>query len=239
MKNHTLIAILAGILGIAATIATQGAWADDQRFSLSTAFDDSTKQYGEGPWTFKFTTPPGVASTTSAAPVTGSIGTTGDASGSQFSLTDTEAAASYNLYEGSASSPEVNLTGKVKVNMPDNSSVFGLKQNDYAAQMDVYQSLDKFTAKGSLGSKVLGSQTGITLSPLLYGSFGGAYQFSEKTSTGIDMNLSQDPADAGVGVSAYVNYKLDKNFKARGYVQRGNANGSQGNTLGGQVYYGF
>jgi hypothetical protein len=239
MKNHSLIASLAGILGIAAAIATQGAWADDQRFSLSTAFDDSTKQYGEGPWTFKFTTPPGVASTTSTSPEIGSIGTTGDASGSQFSLTNTEAAASYNLYVGSSSSPEVNLTGKVKVNMPENSSAFGLKQNDYAAQMDVYQSLDKFTAKGSLGSKVLGSQTGITLSPLLYGSFGGAYQFSEKTSTGIDMNLSQDPADAGVGVSAYVNYKLDKNFKARGYVQRGNANGGQGNTLGGQVYYGF
>jgi len=120
--------------------------------------------------------------------------------------------------------------------------VFGLSQNDYAAQMDVYQNLDKFTAKGSLGSKVLGSQTGITLNPLLYGSFGGIYQFTEKTSTGIDMSLSQGSPEAGVmqqEFSAFVNYKLDNNFKARGYVLRGISNGTPNNTVGGQVYYGF
>jgi hypothetical protein len=242
MKNHTLIALLAGILGVSATFATQGAWAEDQRFSLSTAFDDNSKQYGDGPWMFKLTAPPGVAGTTNTATEIGNIGAAGTGRSSQFGLTDTEAAASYNIYAGSASSPEVNLTGKVKVNMADTSSVFGLKQNDYAAQMDVYQSLNKFTAKGSLGSKVMGSQTGIILSPLLYGSFGGVYQFTEQTSTGIDMSLSQDPDISGFlhqEVSAYVNYKLDKNFKARGYLQRGDANGNQNNVLGGQVYYGF
>jgi hypothetical protein len=242
MKNKTLIALAAGILGVAATFATQGAWAEDQRFSLSTAFDNSSDQYGAGPWEFKLTVPPGIAGTTSAVPKVGSISTTGVASNPQFGLADTEAAASYNLYPGSASSPEINLTGKVKVNMADRSSVFGLKQNDYAAQMDVYQNLDKFTAKGSLGSKVLGSQTGITLTPLLYGSFGGVYQFTKQTSTGIDMSLSQNPDASGITqqeVSAYVNYKLDKNFKARGYLLREYSNGNQNNILGGQVYYGF
>ena len=243
MKNKSFMAIMAGLLGVAATLASQVVWAGDQRFSLSTAFDDSTNHYGAGPWEFKLTAPSsGIAGTYSLIPEQDRTGPTGISSGTQFGLTDTEAAASYNLYEGSASSPEVNLTGKVRVNMPDNSSVFGLKQNDYAAQMDVYQSMDRFTAKGTLGSKVLGSQTGITLSPLLYGSFGGVYQFSEQTSTGIDMSLSQDPAASGImqqGVSAYVSYKLDKNFRARGYVQRGYSNGNQNNILGGQVYYGF
>jgi hypothetical protein len=238
MKNNTFIAIVAGTLGIAATIATQDAWAGDQRFSLSTAFDNSTNQYGSGPWQFKLTVPSGIASTNRAAPEIYSISSAGMASSPPFGVKDTEAAASYNLYPGSVSSPEINLTGKVRVKMSDESSVFGLKQNDYAAQMDVYQSLNKFTAKGSLGSKVLGSQTGITLSPLLYGSFGGVYQFSEQTSTGIDMNLSQDPA-MQQELSAYVSYKLDKNFKARGYIQKEYSNGNQSNVLGGQVYYGF
>jgi hypothetical protein len=209
---------------------------------LSTAFDNSSNQYGAGPWEFKFTVPTGIPGAKSTVPKIGSISASEVANSSQFSLADTEAAASYNLYPGSASSPEVNLTGKIRVNMAEESSVFGLKQNDYAAQMDVYQSLDKFTAKGSLGSKVLGSQTGITLTPLLYGSFGGVYQFNNQTSTGIDMSLSQNPDTSGIRqqeVSAYVNYKLDKNFKARGYLLKKYSNGNPNNVLGGQVYYGF
>jgi hypothetical protein len=242
MKNNILIALAAGTLGAAAALAAPVAWADDQRFSLSTGFDNGFNQYETGPWVFKLTTPSGIPGTPSVVPEIGSIRATGVPGSPQFGLADTEAAASYNIYAGSASSPEINLTGKVRVNMADKSSVFGLRQNDYAAQMDVYQSLDKFTAKGSLGSKVLGSPTGITLSPVLYGSFGGIYQLTEQTSTGVDMSLSQDPAASGImqqELSAYVNYKLDKNFKARGYVLRGFSNGNPNNVLGGQVYYGF
>ena len=242
MKNMTLIALVAFTLGASAAFAAPAAPAGDQRFSLSSAFDNGSNQYETGPWVFKLTAPPGISGTAGAVPEIGSIRASGVAGSTQFGLADTEAAASYNLYAGSTSSPEVNLTGKVRVNLADQSSVFGLKQNDYSAQMDVYQSMDRFTAKGSLGSKVLGSPTGITLSPVLYGSFGGIYQLTEQTSTGVDMSLSQDSAASGImqqELSAYVNYKLDKNFKARGYVLRGYSNGNPNNILGGQVYYGF
>jgi hypothetical protein len=77
---------------------------------------------------------------------------------------------------------------------------------------------------------------------MLYGSFGGTYQFTGQTSTGIDMSLSQDPSSTGAmqhELTAYVNYKLDKNFKARGYVLRGSSSGNLNNAVGGQVYYGF
>ena len=194
----TLIALVAGTLGVSAAFAAPAASAGDQRFSLSSAFDNGSNQYETGPWVFKLTAPSGISGTARVVPEIGSIRAAGVAGSTQFGLADTEAAASYNIYAGSASSPEVNLTGKVRVNLADQSSVFGLKQNDYSAQMDVYQSLDKFTAKGSLGSKVLGSPTGITLSPVLYGSFGGIYQLTEQTSTGVDMSLSQDPAASGI-----------------------------------------
>lgn len=239
MNRKILNALVAGILGVVAAFAAPAAWAGDQRFSLSSGFDNSSDKYETGPWMFKLTAPVGLSVTKNADPEMERIRTTGN---TQFGLGDTEAAASYNLYVGSASSPEINLTGKVKVNGADKSSVFGLSRNDYAAQMDVYQNLDKFTAKGTLGSKMLGSQTGITLNPLLYGSFGGIYQFTEKTSTGIDMSLSQRSPETGVmqqEFSAFVNYKLDNDFKARGYVLRGISNGTPNNTVGGQVYYGF
>ena len=56
------------------------------------------------------------------------------------------------------------------------------------------------------------------------------------------MNLSQEHATTGTlqqELSAYVDYKLDKNFKARGFVLREYSNGNLNNFLGGQVYYGF
>lgn len=246
MNSKILTALVVGARGIAAAGVAAAfvipvAWAGDERFSLSTGFDSSSNQYEAGPWVFKLTVPAGISGTGSVVPEIGRIRTDGTAGSTQSGLGDTEAAATYNIYSGSASTPEIDLTGKVKVNMADRSKIFGLSQNNYAAQMDVYQSLDKFIAKGSLGSKVLGNPTGIILNPVLYGSFGGIYQFTGQTSTGVDMSLSQDPSSTGVQheLSAYVSYKLDKNFKARGYVLRGFSNGNPNSALGGQVDYGF
>lgn len=242
MNRKILNTSAAGILGVVTAFAAPATWAGDQWFSLSNGFDNSSDKYESGPWMFKLTAPVDLSGMENAAPDKERATSYGTAGNTQSGMGNTEAAASYNLYAGSASSPEINLTGKVKVSGANKGSLFGLSQNDYAAQMDVYQNLDKFTAKGTLGSKVLGSQTGITLSPLLYGSFGGIYQFTDKTSTGIDMSLSQKSPEPGVmqqEFSAFVNYKLDDNFKARGYVFRGISNGTPNNTVGGQVYYGF
>jgi len=242
MNINILTTLVVGTLVTLAAFSAPVARADDQLFSLSTGFDNSSNHYETGPWLFKLTVPSDMAGRTSEVHEIGGIRATGAPSDSHFGLADSEAAASYNIYAGSASSPEINLTGKVRVNTANISSISALTQNDYAAQMDVYQSLDKFTAKGSLGSMVLGSPTGIILSPVLYGSFGGIYQFTDKTSTGVDMSLSQESVSSGMmqqELSAYVKYKLDKKFKARGYVLRGYSNGNRNNIVGGQVYYGF
>jgi hypothetical protein len=242
MNRNFLTALVVGIMGIVASFPASAAPADDPRFSLSSGFDNSSDKYEAGPWMFKLTAPAGLPVTENVNHDTVHFGADNPAGNTQSRIGDTEAAASYNLYTGSATSPEINLTGKVKVYGADKNSEFGLNQNDYAAQMDVYQNLEKFTAKGTLGSKVLGSQTGLILNPLLYGSFGGVYRFTEKTSTGIDMSLTQGSHAAGAmqhEFSAFVSYKLDDNFKARGYVLRGISNGTQSNAVGGQVYYGF
>ncbi|MGA7594938.1 MAG: hypothetical protein WCA64_07055 [Gallionella sp.] len=237
MNRISLSAFIAGMLLAFGT--APAAWAADQRFSLSSEFDNSTDQYEAGPWMFKLTQPVGLYGKNVADPLNAQTGMAGN---TQSGLGNSAAAVSYNLYEGSASSPEVNLTGTVNVYGADTDSSFGLIRNDYTAQMDVYQNLDRFTARGSLGSRMISGPTGITISPLLYGSFGGLYQFSENTSTGIDMNLSQGSPAAGMtaqGLSAFLNYRLDSNLKARGYVFRGISSGAPRNTVGGQVYYGF
>lgn len=243
MNRIFLTALLAGLLLVlTSAVAVPDAWAGDQRFSLSGEFDNNTDKYQIGPWMFKLTSPVSLSPAQNTGPVvTGSTKnlTSGNA---QYHLINTEAAVSYNLYEGSASAPEVNLTGKFKIDNADINHQFGLNLNGYAAQVDVYQNLNKFTAMGSLGSRVISGPTGIVVSPLLYGSFGGIYQFSQNTSSGIDMSLSQGSPATGLmeqGLSAFVNYKLDSNWKARGYVFRENSSGTPKNTVGGQVFYGF
>lgn len=258
MKNRMLTAWLATTLGGAALLAAPAAWADNEKFSLATGFDYSTGKYGTasstdifsipvigkyetGPWVFKLTAPyVRISGMGGVVPGMGRIRTSGSTGNTQSGLGDTIAAATYNLYEESESTLGVDLTGKVKLATADTG--LGSGANDYAAQMDVYQSLDKFTAMGSLGSKVMGSPTGITLKSVFYGSFGGVYQFTNQTSGGVDMSLAQSPSALAARqqeLTAYVSYKIDNHFKAQGYVLKGFSSGSPGKGVGALVSYGF
>ena len=258
MKDRLLTTLLATTLSGAALLVAQAAWADNGKFSLASGFDYSTGKYGTasttnilsipvvgkyatGPWLFKLTAPYiRISGMGGIVPGTGRIRASGSTGNTQSGPGDTVAAATYNLYEDSASTRGVDLTGKIKLATSDAN--LGSGANDYAAQMDVYQSLDKFTAMGSLGSKVLGSPAGIKLNTVIYGSFGGAYQFTNQTSGGIDMSLAQRPSTTTAGqqeLTAYVSYKIDKHLKAHGYVLKGFSDGSPDKGVGALFSYGF
>lgn len=258
MKDRLLTPLLATILSGAALLAAQTAWADNGKFSLATGLDYSTGKYGTasttniftipavgkydtGPWIFKLTVPYiRISGMGGVVPGLGHIKASGTASNTQSGIGDTMAAATYNLYEGSASTLGIDLTGKIKFATADTN--LGSGANDYAAQIDAYQSLDKFTAMGSLGTKVLGSPAGITMNSVLYGSFGGVYQFTKQTSGGLDMSLAQRPSTATAGqqeLTAYVSYKIDNHLKAQGYVLKGYSSGSPDHGFGALFSYGF
>lgn len=260
IKNRVFIALLASTFGGTATIATSKAWADDGQFSLSSGFGSSPgnyatanatgllsiptiEKYETGPWVFKLTVPDlSISGTGSVVPEIGRIRTSSAANSTQSDLGDTVAAATYNIYSGSASTFGIGLTGKVKLGMADKIKGFGTGQNDYAAQADAYQSFDKFTALGSLGYKVLGSPAGISMDSVLYGSFGGIYQLNDQMSGGVDISLAQSPSATAAEqrqLTAYVTHMINKSLKARGYVLKGFTNGSPDSGLGAQVYYGF
>lgn len=258
MKYQKLIALLTTTVGGAVLLSAQAAWADNDKFSLASGFDYSTGTYGTtsstgifsipvigkystGPWVFKLTVPyVRISGNGGVVPGTGPISPGGATSNTQSGLGDAVAAATYNLYEDRASTRGIDVTGKVKLATADTG--LGSGANDYAAQMDVYQSMDKFTAMGSLGSKVLGSPSGITLNTVLYGSFGGVYQFSNQASGGVDMSLAQNSSAIAAKqqeLTAYVNYKIDKHLKAQGYVLKGLSKGSPDKGVGALVSYGF
>ena len=258
MKVRMLTALLATALGGAVLLVAPAAWAENGKFSLATGFDYSTGKYGTasttgifsipmvgkyatGPWVFKLTAPyVRISGMGGVVPGTGRIKTSGSTSNTQSGLGDTVAAATYNFYDDRESALGVDLTGKIK--LATAGAGLGSGANDYAAQMDIYQSLDKFTAIGSLGSRILGSPAGISLNTVLYGSFGGVYQFTNQTSGGVDMSLAQSPSTTTAGqqeLTAYVSYKIDRHLKAQGYVLKGFSGGSPDRGVGALVTYGF
>ncbi len=250
--------LLAGTLAGAATLATLDARADPGQFSLFSGFvspgeygtakttgmltTPTVGKYETGPWAFKLTVPnAGASAVGSAIPGIGIVaGST--ANSIQSGLIDSEAAATYNINTGNASTFGVNLTGKFKLGLADKSFSLGSMLNDYAAQADAYQSFDKFRALGSLGYKIHGDPAGISMNRVVYGSVGGAYQLNDQISGGIDFWLSQSPTPLEQGqrqLSAYVSHNINKSFKARGYLLEDFSTGNPDRSVGAAVSYGF
>lgn len=258
MKKLLLLVLMSANFCGAIVFAAPASMNDDGLFSLATGLDISTEtygpanttdllsipatgEYGTGHLMIKVAIPYQFSGLGSVAPGIGNLLPSEAARKAQSGLGDTfAAAASYNIYSGSASTFGVDLTGKVKLNTA--AADLGNSLDDYAAQADAYQSFNKFTALGSLGFKVMPNSMGISMNRELYGSFGGSYQLDDNMNGGIDIKLSQNPYSMGEGhreLSAYVSHKINKNFKAKGYVLKGFSNSSPDSSLGAQVYYGF
>jgi hypothetical protein len=255
--NHKLLKlILVGALSNAAALACSGAWADDAgNFSVASGFDYSSGKYGSadttdiltipvvgfynsGLWMFKLTVPyvriTGVGGVLSDGRRVKSTTATANARSTTHSgLGDVIAAASYNLYSGSDDGLRVDLTGKIKFGTAD--TTLGTGKNDYAAQADVYQSFDGFTAMGALGYEVLGSPAGVDMNNVVYGVLGGYYQMSGQTGGGLEMKVAQKPSAIGAEqreLTAYAIHRIDENLKIRGYVLKGFADGSPDSGFG-------
>jgi hypothetical protein len=148
-------------------------------------------------------------------------------------LGDVIAAATCNIYSGSDNSLGVDLTGKIKFGTADTG--LGTGQNDYAAQADVYQGFDSFTAMGSLGYQVLGDSPVYDFSNAAYGIFGGYYRFTDQTGAGAEMRLSQKLYATGEGpreLTAYVSHRFNDSLKISGYVLKGFSDGSPDSGFG-------
>lgn len=256
MKNNPITFFVVSILGGVAALAASGAWAaDGDNFSLAAGFDYSTGKYGSadttdilsipvvgmystGLWAFKLTVPyvrisgvggvlPGGRRMKSPTVTINTKSTT------QSGLGDVTAAASYNLYAGSENGFRVDLTGKVKFGTAD--TALGTGQNDYAAQADVYQRFDRFTAMGALGYEVLGSPAGVSMNNVAYGILGGYYQVTDQTGGGAEMKMSQKPSAIDAEqreLTVYVSHNTDEGLNIRGYVLKGFADGSPDSGFG-------
>jgi len=262
MINKPLTVFLASILGIVAACAASGASADEgDDLSLAMGFDYSSGKYGSAStttilsipvvgryetdlWVFKLTVPyiriSGVGNVVSGGKRFKAVTTTTAISTTRSGLGDVVAAATYNFYSESENNSGADLTGRVKFGTADTD--LGTGQNDYAAQVDVYRGFDRFTAMGALGYEVLGSPAGVDVNNVVYGTLGGAYQFTDQTSGGAEMRLAQKPSSAGAEqreLTVYASHRMDDGLNVRGYVLKGFADGSPDSGFGVMVSSSF
>jgi hypothetical protein len=247
MKNKTQMTALASALA-AMVVVSAPAFAGNSGFSLTTGLDYSSGKYGgtqstdilyipltgkyeTGRWVFQLTVPyvriTGPGNVTQGGIVLGSART---ARTTEAGLGDVVAGATYNVYGETGPDPFlVDLTGKVKFGTADEKKGLGTGANDYAAQVDMYKTLDRFTALGTVGYKVMGNAPGLKLDNVFYGSVGGVYKITQQTSTGLILNLRQKVTPTGASqrdVTAFVSHKIDQDWKAQGYVVDGFSNAS-------------
>ena len=256
VQNIAIISI--GLISLCA----QTVWADEPgKFSVATGFDYSSGKYGTNSntdilsipviakyeadrWSLKLTVP--YVSITGDGSVLPGIGKAKNSTSTQRTtesgLGDIVAGATYNLYQNSADALVVDFTGKVKFGTADTNKGLGTGENDYSGEFNVYKDLGKITVLGTVGYKVYGDTSTTPLNNVFFGSVGGIYKLTSKTSTGIIYDFRPKISDNGSNLSemtAFVNHKVSQTLNAQGYLVKGFANGSPDYGIGGLVSYAF
>lgn len=241
MKNAILAASL--ILSFAGMTIQSAHAESDGKFSLQTGMDYSTGKYGGtqstdilyvpftgkyqgSAWTLKLTVPylqiSGPSNVLHGIGATG--GTTSTTSTTRSGLGDVVMSASHSVYGNLSSGFLANLTGKIKLGTASSSKGLGTGKDDYSLQADLYQVTGKLTTFGTLGYKVYGKPSGYTLNDGFYGTLGSSYKFNQETSGGAMLMLGQKVSAAGsshADALLFLSHKIQKNWKAQGYVLKG------------------
>ena len=243
MKN----AILAtSLIALFATAPIQTAFAEESgKISLETGMDYNTGKYGgtqstnilyvpvtgkyqDKSWTLKLTVPYlQISGPRNVINGVGVIGTATNTRTTRSGLGDVIAAATHNVYNEGSSGFMVNLTGKVKFGTANSAQGLGTGKNDYSFQSELFQLTGNLTEFGTFGYKVYGTPAGYTLNNIFYGSLGGSYKFDQETNGGILLNLSEKASPTGsshIEAIFFASHKLEKNWKAQGYVLKGFTN---------------
>ncbi len=129
----------------------------------------------------------------------------------------------------------IDLTGKVKLGTADESRGLGTGENDYSLQVDGYTPIDRATAFGNLGYRVMGDAPGVELDNVLFGSLGFSYPVSGRVSSGAILDLRERTSPSGDPrreLTAFATNKLDRDWDLQGYVVRGFSDGSPDWALG-------
>jgi hypothetical protein len=198
-----------------------------------------TARYDRGPWTLRGSIPwlrvsgpstvvPGIGTVNNRNPRgRGVSGFTGE--GTASGIGDLVLSATYAAYYDRASRLGIDLTGKLKVATADENEGLGTGENDAAAIVEAYKTLDRLTLLGGVGRHFLGSSTFIQLNDVWSWSLGGSYRIGERDSAGLMFDARQrvsPGASPQRELTAFWSHRLDRDWKSQAYLLQGFADGS-------------
>lgn len=253
MRNAIRAACAVAFLGAgapAALAAEQGVWglgtgihysSGDYGTSATTTILSIplTARYDRGPWTFRGSIPylqvegpstviPGVGAVENRNPRgRGRTGATGE--GTASGLGDLVLSATYAAYYDRASQIGIDLTGKLKVATADEDEGLGTGENDAAAIVEVFKTLDRLTLFGGVGRHFLGSSSFIELEDVWSWSLGASYRIDDRDSAGLMYDARDrvsSSASAQRELTAFWARKLDRDWKGQAYLLKGFSDGS-------------
>jgi hypothetical protein len=183
-------------------------------------------KYKQDKWTFKLTVP--YIEKTGPENIIRDIGQVGQTvvsrQGTHDGLGDIIFSAGYRLFYFPEPKILIDIKGKIKFGTADESKGLGTGENDFSTGLGLYKLVGDFTPYMTFGRKFYGESSSIKLDDVFYGSTGLTYKASKKTSIGIDLYLKQKTASSRTStqqLSAFLNYKLDRNIKLQSYLIKG------------------
>ena len=230
-------------------ISAQPASAQDEkgRTSVGTGISYSTGHYGQSTTTEVYAVPifaryetsayalglivPYISVTGNGEPVPGGVifDSTSSKRVTSSGLGDVVVMGSYTVFRGKEAAPWVDLTGYVKVGTADRKQQLGTGEDDYAAQIDLYQRKGAVNWFTSVGYKVPGSPPGLRLHSVYYASLAGAYNFSARVRAGAMWSGQEaliDGSEPQSEMSAFFGWIPHPQYLLQFYTSRGLTNGS-------------
>lgn len=142
---------------------------------------------------------------------------------------------SYSLFEQPRNGFLVDLIGKFKLATADEAKGLGSGKNDLSAQVDLYYLAGSLSPFMTLGYRMPGSPTGLTLRDLWYGTLGLGYRVSPENSVGLMWDLRQASRSGGKSaneMTLYWVHKLAPDLKLQIYAAHGFSDASADQGLG-------
>jgi hypothetical protein len=118
----------------------------------------------------------------------------------------------------------MDITGKVKFGTADYDKGLGTGENDYSIQADFLKFLDRTTLIASLGYRVRGEPTGVSLDNSVIAALGTTYRFTSDLKGGLFFDYRQSSLasnDDSQEISAFLSRRLSDGWKIQFYVLAG------------------
>ena len=157
-------------------------------------------------------------------------------------LGDIVAGVTYNVIPATATGYIFDVGAKIKFPTADEDKRLGTGETDYSLQGDLYKSVGRWTALGTLGYRWLGDPSGIDLKNVFFASVGALYRLSDAATGGLLYDWREKTvsgSDPLHELTAYFAYKFNPNTSAQLYLVTGFSDSSADFGIGTAISYGF